>query len=591
MKKYYVLVLSVFCAVLGVVHAMKKPFKIIEGYVDTVSEEETTKQMMKPFEIYEDYFHAPTFTVDALQKDFKRIIDDARKTAKTEAEKSYWNYIYGYIPFVPKGNKYDHNYETIGPKTIESNEYLIAGKTDKDTPILLVSIHGTFADMQEAGGLIEFKNTAAIKDYAQHIANAYGRNVDLLVFQWAGENNESNREAGGKALSFLILKWLLGKGVVDSVGSESLHQYKKKTGKDVLLFSVTHSWGGAVMQYAAKYVYINTKKTIDFDLGIQTACPVPHVKNTTFDGVFRFKKLFQFYTTTDLTQVLGSTFTFSEIGGRKMPDIRDKDHELWNVRVQNDGHEITHIDIKWLVMEKAYDFVTLIEKCYPNNFDLDANIIPNDKMQSVARDIAQCQQAKQPKPLLIAVRSGSSSGDTYKFDDCNKKIFKQMYGFSIIEKSSIFTRWAKTAFGSPWYFWWYSKADAKVKEDMEKPQKGTWVIEIKNNSGEDINVNIYLNNQPNVKTLSLDKGKTLYFTNTYNDDVKQINVESKPNSKTKIHKTIYNDEDKKTLSKESISVEKGDIVNVPVISIDVSSQIVGKRYGTIAGDKLQLKLK
>lgn len=286
-------------------------------------------------------------------------------------------------------------------------------KKNPRQPILLISLHGTFANSQEAGVEKTAKTSQAITQYGQWLANTHGNNVDFLTFQWAAANTETCREESGQQLADVIINYIEKHGITNP--------------DNIKLFSVTHSWGGAVMQYAAKKVF--EKTGIEFDCGIQTACPVPHVKRTSGEH-FHFKKLLQFYSNADLTQILGSNSTWSQFCGRKMPLLIDNDHRVWNIRIIDDGEELNHINIKWKTMEHAPELITAILENYDNQFDLDANILPHKKYHVDSNILVGIRTFGD-----IPLSEKQASGDTY-----NKNIFEEIYGYQMKDKSNFFMK-------------------------------------------------------------------------------------------------------------------------------------------------------
>lgn len=334
-------------------------------------------------------------------------------------------------------NEYNEHWETIETKHKTSS-----------CPILLISLHGTFANPEEAGKNKQSRNSLAITQYGQWLADTHGNNVDFLMFQWTAANTETSREESGLELAKIILK--------------HMQDHKITQPGEIKLFSVTHSWGGAVMQYAAKKVFEETG--IEFDCGIQTACPVPHVERTSGD-YYHFKELIQFYSNADLTQVLGSTGTLSKPFGRKMPDCTTNDHKVWNIRVLNDGTELNHINIKWIVMEQAAQLLSTVREHYPNQFDLDACIIPDDK-KNIEKYQSVLKKYKIPGNIIMGIRHKGKiemNCEQEIFDSINQKAFKEIYDYNLKDTSIWLKKLLTVAPYEISYLLFYASGEAWIK--------------------------------------------------------------------------------------------------------------------------------
>ena len=253
------------------------------------------------------------------------------------------------------------------------------------------------------------------------------------------------------------------KVLADEINSY-IDKKKDETKENPLLYSVTHSWGGAVMQYAAQEVY--KSKKLYFDRGIQTACPVPHEE--TSGKTYYFKQLFQFYSTLDLTQIMGSTATFTQLFGRKMP-VKEKlgqDTLVWNIRMQDNGYELNHLNIKWTVMEYAPQLITAIEHHYPYQFDLDANIVSPENMKKYKLDTPILMAVRNP---LVRLRPMTQQEE--QFNQASEKKFQEIYGFSIHNTSAFIVKQLRTFIGSPWYALFRAGGESLGEQSLNEDKK------------------------------------------------------------------------------------------------------------------------
>ena len=135
-------------------------------------------------------------------KDIMQKLEDAQQQESNSEKKSFLS---GLIDMTGDlQNIAAHAISGIAWKPQEPQPFWVKITTNatvkKNKPILLVSLHGTFAGPAEAGLDLKFRNSRAIQKYAQWLADTQGHDVDLLVFQWAAANAEKTRSQSGKSI-------------------------------------------------------------------------------------------------------------------------------------------------------------------------------------------------------------------------------------------------------------------------------------------------------------------------------------------------------------------------------------------------------
>jgi len=146
-----------------------------------------------------------------------------------------------------------------------------------DKYIVLVAVHGTGSNFKSFGADSSQAMSKDIYIFAKLLAHAYKQSVKLISYDWSGALSHSVRQAAGLAL-----------------GSR-LAQEKNRSA----IWTMAHSHGCNVVNHAALIVPI--------DHAIHIASPA--IDQTALDGIKNYQTVFNFYSTGDLVQILGSMQT------------------------------------------------------------------------------------------------------------------------------------------------------------------------------------------------------------------------------------------------------------------------------------------
>ena len=287
------------------------------------------------------------------------------------------------------------------------NGYKILRRTVKPSwknngKALLVCVHGTFADDKSFGADESKQTTQGIIVFAKKLARLYGCSIDILSLAWSGACDYRHRKEAGRVLAHNVLLPELEENDIDKI------------------WMIGHSYGCAVLNYAADIIRIKKDRAIDY--GVFMASPIstdiPRLnepetpqKLVSTDNTYNFKQLFQFYSPDDATQIAASV---SGGGGsrRKLPvciayDKKNGGRLIWNVRLQVSMKEkdskkvqckgVDHVNIKLFTLLALPELLANIETFYLGHYDLDAMI----KLKKDQNGIVSLVQDEMP---LVAIR-------------------------------------------------------------------------------------------------------------------------------------------------------------------------------------------
>ncbi len=211
--------------------------------------------------------------------------------------------------------------------------------------ILLLCVHGTWSTWDAFGVSSKKVETPEIINNACALAKGYGKDVDIVAFKWSGKLDRNDRIQAGIQL-FERIK--------DHVSSYDA------------ICTISHSHGCSVVGKFAECLGGIGRAV---DAGIFLAGP--DLDDARY--VNYFKKLYQFYGSADFTQFAGSLenqWTFA----RKMALPRSSTNRVWNIRMQADGVDCNHVNIKFPVLKNLVPLLYMVDTYYPCHYDLDAHV-------------------------------------------------------------------------------------------------------------------------------------------------------------------------------------------------------------------------
>lgn len=245
-----------------------------------------------------------------------------------------------------------YQFYRFDPQTITYSK-----KIDDKSPIVLLSIHGTFVKSQDE------EVTEEIVKFAKQLARDQRRDVIILPYCWSGFLGESARVEAGKVLADHI---------------------NKNCNEEQEIWAITHSHGGNVLFHAAQHL----KRPIDYAITIAPPIPdtLPKEQVTTTSRVvpnskidLKIRNLFNIYSTGDITQSLGSNYSSTWLPliygnyERRIPFLINGECKVWNIRAQDQGCELNHLNIIAPTIANLHKLLPIIKVHYAHIHDLDAN--------------------------------------------------------------------------------------------------------------------------------------------------------------------------------------------------------------------------
>ena len=220
-----------------------------------------------------------------------------------------------------------------------------------DKYIVLVAVHGTGSNFKSFGADSSQAMSKDIYIFAKLLAHAYKQSVKLISYDWSGALSHSVRQAAGLAL-----------------GSR-LAQEKNRSA----IWTMAHSHGCNVVNHAALIVPI--------DHAIHIASPA--IDQTALDGIKNYQTVFNFYSTGDLVQILGSMQTCWH-PKRKIVNAVNSDTKLYNIRVKLNKKDLGHGLITHNLIKNLPAIISSVEISYNIYHDLDMELISHDKLPIIS---------------------------------------------------------------------------------------------------------------------------------------------------------------------------------------------------------------
>ena len=222
-------------------------------------------------------------------------------------------------------------YRTVTPQTTTG--------TDK---IILACVHGTWSKWDAFGADETKVETPEIINFAADLARAHKKSVQIVSLKWTGNLDAKDRSEAGQTLA---------------------NELKRLSKKEDKIWTISHSHGCNVVGNCAQQL---GRK---IDRGIFLASPA--LEDQKYIG--GFKQLTHFYGGADFTQVAGSAEGKKNFK-RKLPYPVSMPTRVHNVRVQADGADLDHINIKFPVLHNLAALLCIVDAAYPAHYDLNAHV-------------------------------------------------------------------------------------------------------------------------------------------------------------------------------------------------------------------------
>ena len=268
-----------------------------------------------------------------------------------------------------------------------------------DKKILIVVAHGTWSSKSEQfhhQNDSEFNN---ILLYAQQEAEQKKTTVDVLSWQWTGDDLDTARTASGQSLALLL----------NNIKQNYSH-----------VATVAHSHGANIINIASHYT------NFDIDRMIHFAVPVVISDDNYLPN--KVKEVFNFYSTGDAVQYLGSinrnlSYVKSLIAYgscRKYPlEYIQAHRRIYNIRTQVNGANPGHSDLRAPLLSRLPAIIAGIKNNYNYQDDLDINI---ENTCSAQEALTMTLRTRRTMPEIAAIYS-IALGD---YADVKNQIEKQI---------------------------------------------------------------------------------------------------------------------------------------------------------------------
>ena len=284
--------------------------------------------------------------------------------------------IFGHVTFQEKANREDLTSEERRKITTKFKNFYFLRRTvwpkkhAGGPKILLVCVHGTLSNPDSFGGNRNRETSKEIDNLACQLAYVYNVPVEILCLGWSGRAIKKDREAAAHVLASKLRKEFAEYGQINNIKQ---------------VWTLAHSHGCNVVNMALDE--LSDIRTVDVAIQIaspQTDLPLSKAKN----GCFNAKKEIHIYGSSDSIQVIGSAVSHGS-KRRKLPgyiklierpDGNKEVRRLWNVRLQKDGRDRNHFNIKLHAIRHIIDFLYCIDTYYNFFTDLDANVF-EDKIK------------------------------------------------------------------------------------------------------------------------------------------------------------------------------------------------------------------
>lgn len=301
--------------------------------------------------------------------------------------------------------------------------YLLNREKKHTTRGLYIIVHGTFASENEDYWKPESKVFSTLLNELAKAASDNETDIDLLSFEWPGEDNDESRVAAGKLLGHLI------------------NRMQKEY---AFIRAIAHSHGGNVFN-AACHELINCY----IDRAFYFGTPVMEKKHWLYMPI-NIKKLFNFYSWYDGVQWLGSyngldnspcKWPVERIkcktaydDGRRYNNMDTQGH-IWNVLFAADADYPRHCTMTQIILSSdPYTFSYTIEKNFNKITDISVNKIPDEKAKEFSVD-----------PINITLHpelnQNSIPRETIELSEKYLKEHNKVYSFKKDNVSKIYTAW------------------------------------------------------------------------------------------------------------------------------------------------------
>lgn len=303
---------------------------------------------------------------------------------------------------------------------IRSREIYIPKNLNKTTqrPTVVILVHGTFASNTPEYHDQNSPFYQGVLNFAVNHAEKTGQPIDVISFRWSGKNSSSDRiEAAKKLIN--LLKFYLD------------NNYETIT--------IAHSHGANLVNHASQLLPDN--KQIDHI--IHFAAPVRDTTDLQFKPM-HFKRLTQFYSTSDLTAATGSVVIKWSMITKKgsVRKFQPQDNkEIINIRTQINGKDPGHSEIK-AIINYLPEILEIIKNHYPLSTDLHLDVNTNPHNSDF--------------PVIISIRKATASLESNspqdkeafkdelqrenKYSIAQKEIYRQRYNHRMDSQKNVYVR-------------------------------------------------------------------------------------------------------------------------------------------------------
>ena len=302
---------------------------------------------------------------------------------------------------------------------IRSHEVYFPGHVDSSQkPMVITVVHGTWAEKAQDYFSAEKQFYSSIAQFAQQQAEHKHTPVEIISFRWTGFNQSIARTSPAKALASVFTNWF------------SQHE----------IITIAHSHGCNLVNNVSRYL----PDTVCIDHIINLAAPVRDTTDQDFKPL-HFKKLTQFYSTSDLVAAVGS-LTPAGVFGRE-GSIRkyslQAGRRVVNVRTQINGKDPSHSAVKLILPHLSTILDNLNSYVFNHDFDLEVTLSSATApvLLAVRGNYVNAQELQK-----VAVAEDQKQAVARQFayeytqSEWAKKLFAQRYGRTLSAKSFCITR-------------------------------------------------------------------------------------------------------------------------------------------------------
>ena len=135
-----------------------------------------------------------------------------------------------------------------------------------------------------------------------------------------------------------------------------------------------------------------------------------------------------------------------------MPLRLSKDNRVYNIRIQKDGRDRDHINIKQAAFKNLAQLIYTIDVRYPCHFDLDANVADFDCYtgEALSEQFDPMVAIRHEELNYAKIFAQQYQGHACEYSEQQKEAFKKRYNQEITDKFGGGNSWLRIA---PNYIW------------------------------------------------------------------------------------------------------------------------------------------